>query len=89
MSWEFVRWVWTYPSRRRPGILERLDAVRGEKQVVILASELRCGGSWRAASIDVTVTARRKDRTTVRFLTASTGDALQTLKRAKNQRIDD
>lgn len=39
MSWEFLRWVWTYPSRRRPAILERLDAVQAEKQVVILASE--------------------------------------------------
>jgi adenylate kinase family enzyme len=38
VNWEFVHWVWTYPSRRRPGILEKLDAVRREKQVFILRS---------------------------------------------------
>lgn len=39
LSWEFIGWVWTYPSRRRPGILQRLAAIRGEKQVYILRSQ--------------------------------------------------
>ena len=39
VNWEFVHWVWTYPSRRRPGILEKLDAVMHEKRVFILRSE--------------------------------------------------
>lgn len=38
LTWEFVSWVWTYPSRRRPDILRRLDSVSQEKQVVILRS---------------------------------------------------
>ena len=38
VTWEFVSWVWTYPSRRSPAILRRLEAVRLEKQVVILRS---------------------------------------------------
>jgi adenylate kinase family enzyme len=33
---EFVSWVWTYPARRRRGILEQLEAVSGTKYVVIL-----------------------------------------------------
>ena len=36
LSWEFIQWVWTYPSRRRAGILRSLEAVRREKQVLIL-----------------------------------------------------
>ena len=38
LSWEFLVWVWTYPSRRRPDILRRLDSLRAEKQVIILRS---------------------------------------------------
>jgi adenylate kinase family enzyme len=37
LTWEFVRWVWTYPKRRRGKILERLRALQG-RQVVILSS---------------------------------------------------
>jgi adenylate kinase family enzyme len=33
---EFLRWVWTYPTRRRPGILARLDELRGDKAIAIL-----------------------------------------------------
>jgi adenylate kinase family enzyme len=39
LTWEFVRWVWTYPGRRRPDIMRRLDAVRATKHIVILRSE--------------------------------------------------
>jgi adenylate kinase family enzyme len=38
LSWEFVSWIWSYPRRRRPGILARLGALAGEKRVVILRS---------------------------------------------------
>lgn len=37
LTWEFVRWVWTYPKRRRGTILERLRALTG-RQVVVLSS---------------------------------------------------
>ena len=33
---EFLRWIWDYPRRRRPGIVKRLDAVRDHKQVAVL-----------------------------------------------------
>jgi adenylate kinase family enzyme len=38
LSWEFVVWVWTYPKRRRPEILRKIAALRGEKRVIILKS---------------------------------------------------
>lgn len=36
LTWEFLWWVWTYPARRRPEILRRLNAVEHEKRVVVL-----------------------------------------------------
>lgn len=33
---EFAWWVWTYRRRRLPGVLGRLDAVVGEKEVIVL-----------------------------------------------------
>lgn len=38
LTWEFVRWIWTYPQERRPRLLEKLAAVADEKQVVVLTS---------------------------------------------------
>jgi adenylate kinase family enzyme len=37
LTWEFVRWVWTYRKRRRPGILERLRNHPG-RRIIILSS---------------------------------------------------
>ena len=39
LTWEFVWWIWTYPRRRRAGILERLRALAGEKRVEVLRSQ--------------------------------------------------
>ena len=39
LSWKFVWWVWTYPSRRRPGVLERLSRLPASVRVVILCSD--------------------------------------------------
>jgi adenylate kinase family enzyme len=38
LTWEFLQWIWTYPSARRPKLLARLEALRGEKNVVVLRS---------------------------------------------------
>ncbi len=38
LSLEFVRWIWTYPRRRRGQILARLARLRGEKAVFVLRS---------------------------------------------------
>jgi adenylate kinase family enzyme len=39
----FLRWVWTYPSQRRPAMVRRLEDVEGHLQVIWLrnASEVR------------------------------------------------
>lgn len=38
MSWEFISWVWTYPARRRPGVLRRLSELSSGQRAVILRS---------------------------------------------------
>ena len=38
LSWEYIQWVWTYPEKRRPGILARLAALGPQQQVVMLRS---------------------------------------------------
>lgn len=38
LTWEFVTWIWTYPSRRRPEILRRLAALGRAKRVIVLRS---------------------------------------------------
>ena len=39
LTWEFVSWVWTYRSRRRPGILQRLERLRDGKRVIQFRSQ--------------------------------------------------
>ena len=36
LTLEFLWWVWTYPERRRAGILARLEKLSGDKKVVVL-----------------------------------------------------
>jgi len=38
MTWEFVRWVWGYPSERRPGVLKKLSELNGGQRVHVLRS---------------------------------------------------
>ncbi|MSR35098.1 MAG: AAA family ATPase [Gemmatimonadetes bacterium] len=38
LTWSFVVWIWTYPSTRRAGILERLDNLRPDQRAVVLRS---------------------------------------------------
>lgn len=38
LTWEFLRWIWDYPTRTRPKVLEKLRAAAAEKRVVILRS---------------------------------------------------
>ena len=46
MSWEFVRWVWTYPAERRPTVLARLRALQraGETRVIVARSRREARG---------------------------------------------
>lgn len=40
VTWEFVRWIWTYPARRRPGVLAMLAEFerRGGRVAVLRTS---------------------------------------------------
>ena len=38
MTWDFLRWVWAYPRRSRPGVLRRLAALDGGQTVNVLRS---------------------------------------------------
>lgn len=38
LNWEFLAWIWTYPSRGRGDVLGRLAALDQSKRVVILRS---------------------------------------------------
>jgi adenylate kinase family enzyme len=44
ITWEFVRWIWTYPAARRPGVLSLLsDFERGGGRSVVLRSNVEIG----------------------------------------------
>jgi adenylate kinase family enzyme len=34
----FLRWIWDYPKKKRPGVLEKLATYRGEKTIIHLKS---------------------------------------------------
>lgn len=38
LTWQFIRWIWEYPRRRRPGVLARLAALRPGQRAVVLRS---------------------------------------------------
>lgn len=38
LSWEFVVWIWTYPSRRRTEILRKLGALGEGRRAFVLSS---------------------------------------------------
>jgi adenylate kinase family enzyme len=44
LEWPYLRWIWTYRARRRPGILERLNALATTRRVVILRSRQEADG---------------------------------------------
>jgi adenylate kinase family enzyme len=48
VTWEFVRWVWTYPTRRRPDVLRRLAALPPTTRVIVLRSQ-RAVDAWLAS----------------------------------------
>jgi len=36
VEWHFLKWVWSYPAKRRPAMVQRLDNVRSTVRVVQL-----------------------------------------------------
>jgi adenylate kinase family enzyme len=38
LSWGFIKWIWTFPKLRLPGLLEKLNMYKDQKHIVILRS---------------------------------------------------
>jgi adenylate kinase family enzyme len=38
LDWEFIRWIWTFPRRSRPMILEKLKYYANKKVIITLRS---------------------------------------------------
>lgn len=38
LTWAFIRYVWNYPTARRPQLLARLDGLKNEKAIIVLQS---------------------------------------------------
>lgn len=54
LTWEFLRWVWTYPARRRGAVLQRLAAMGGDKRVFILRSGAEIAGFLERVGAEMT-----------------------------------
>lgn len=39
LSFDFLWWIWTYPKRRRPHVLRRLQQLRADQMAVVLRSD--------------------------------------------------
>ena len=39
LSWEFVRWIWFYPKRSRPRVLDRIEGHSADTEVIVLRSQ--------------------------------------------------
>jgi adenylate kinase family enzyme len=39
LTWEFLRWVWSYPTRSRPKMLSRMEKHEERKTIVILRTK--------------------------------------------------
>jgi adenylate kinase family enzyme len=38
LTWEFLQWIWTYPVRRRPDVLQRLAGLGADQRAIVLSS---------------------------------------------------
>ncbi len=38
LTWEYLGFIWNYRRTKRPGILEKLEGLKGEKGVMVLSS---------------------------------------------------
>lgn len=48
MTWDFVKWIWTYPKRRRPALLAKLNML-DDKRVIVLSSQREVDQFLRAS----------------------------------------
>jgi adenylate kinase family enzyme len=40
LSWEFLQYIWTYPTKRTPAIANKIDRLQSHQQVYVLRSPL-------------------------------------------------
>jgi adenylate kinase family enzyme len=38
-SWKFLWWIWTYPTQRKPVVLEQLAQLRPDQRAIVLSSQ--------------------------------------------------
>lgn len=48
LSPDFLWWIWTYRRRRRPALLQRLQALRADQTLVVLRSDAQVEGFLQA-----------------------------------------
>jgi adenylate kinase family enzyme len=39
LTWQFIKWIWDYPRKRKPAILEKLKSYSHSKTVIVLKSQ--------------------------------------------------
>ena len=39
LSWEFVRWIWSYPKRSRPRVVQRIEDHSAGTELIVLQSQ--------------------------------------------------
>lgn len=39
LSWEFVRWIWNYPTRSRPRVMVRIEGHSADTEIIVLQSQ--------------------------------------------------
>jgi adenylate kinase family enzyme len=50
-DWEFTKWVWNFPRRERPKIIEKLSRLRDDQRVTILKNQREVEAFVRGLSI--------------------------------------
>jgi adenylate kinase family enzyme len=48
LTLEFIRWIWEYPEKRRPGVLAKLSALRPNQRAIVLRSTAEAEAFLRA-----------------------------------------
>jgi adenylate kinase family enzyme len=51
---QFIRWIWEYPRKRRPGVLAKLAALRPDQRAIVLRSTAEVEAFLRALSASLT-----------------------------------
>jgi hypothetical protein len=39
LTWEFVLWIWNYPKRSRPRVMERIEGHSADTEIIVLGNQ--------------------------------------------------